>query len=179
MVIEEVNLRHTLTDNEMAALARSQSQAFGQLKALEDEISAIKKDYAGRLALSNANISNIASRVNTGWEMRSVRCLLLDERPEGYRLTVRTDTGHIAIWRKLNPEERQLKLNPEAPREFAFTALFPVDDATWNDVDVYQCPLYADEAEELRNVPFIELIPFVRRRVIEDGKTDPKGKKRQ
>ena len=33
--------------------------------------------------------------------------LLLDERPEGYRLVVRNN-GRVARRRKLNPEERQL-----------------------------------------------------------------------
>jgi hypothetical protein len=173
MVIEEVQLKHQLTDFEMAALARSQSQAFGKLKALEDEIAAIKKDYAGRLALSNAEISSIASRVNTGFEVRNIRCLLLDELPEGYRLTVRTDNGHVARRRKLNPEERQIKLTDTEPRSFTHQATLPVDDETW-DVDVTQILLYEDEAAELKDVPFIELTEWTARRALPEPR---KGKK--
>jgi hypothetical protein len=187
MQIENVMLKHSLTDGEMAALARSQAQSFGRVKALEDELNAVKKDYAGRIALAQAEVSGISSRVNTGFEMRDIRCLLLDERPEGYRLVVRLDNGHIARRRHLNPEERQLKLDMDATKigqgftatpskDLCFSALLPVDEESW-DVDVFQVGLYQDEADELKSIPGVELVPIIRHKLLGDGKPEAKDKK--
>lgn len=177
MVIEEVNLKHVLTDSELAGLARAQAQAIDKLKSTEADLAAIKKDFGGRIALANAEVGSISTRVNAGFEMRNIRCLLLDERPEGYRLVVRTDNGHIERRRKLNPEERQLKLSTEPPKPFAFSALLPVDDPTW-ETDIFQVALFADEADELRNVPHIELVAIVPRRAIEPPADKKDGKKK-
>jgi hypothetical protein len=176
MIIEEVQLRHDLSDNEMAGLARQQANAIEKLKVHENELGAIKKDYGGRIALAQAEIGSISSRVNQGWEMRNVKCLLCDERPEGYRLVIRTDNGHIARRRKLNPEERQIKLSTDAPRPMAFSVLLPVDDDGW-DTDFYECALYADEAEALRHIPDLEFKPIQHRRGLLEGPKDDKKKK--
>lgn len=176
MVIEEVSLKHVLTDNEMAGLARQQAQSYDKLKVLENDLAAIKKDYGGRIVLANAEVGSITSRVNSGFEFRNIPCILLDERPEGYRLVVRTDNGHIARRRKLQPEERQIKLSSEEPREYGFVATMAVDDETW-EPDVYEVPLYGDEAESLKGLPDVQLRPFTRRRAIEAGKDGKHGKK--
>jgi len=177
MVIESVSLKHVLTDFEMAALARSQAQAFDKMKVTENDLAAIKKDYGGRLALANAEIGSISARINTGFEHRNVPCLLLDERPEGYRLVVRSDNGHIAIRRKLEPHERQLKITTDEPREFEVIATMAVDDATW-EVDIFEVGLFADEADALKNCPDVQTRPFIRHRAIEAGAPQEDGKKR-
>lgn len=175
MVIESVSLKHMLTDFEMAALARSQAQAFDKLKVAENDLAAIKKDYGGRIALANAEIGSLSARINTGFEHRDIPCLLLDERNEGYRLVVRTDNGHIARRRKLNPEERQLKLSTDPPKHFEFVATMAVDDETW-DVDVYECGLYADEADMIRACPDVQLREFQQRRALLNAPDEKKGK---
>jgi len=175
MVIESVSLKHVLTDFEMAALARSQAQAFDKLKVTENDLAAIKKDYGGRIALANAEIGSISARINTGFEFRDIPCLLLDERPEGYRLVVRTDNGHIARRRKLNPEERQLKLSTEPGKRFEFIGTFAVDDETW-ELDIFEVGLYADEADQLKDCSDVQIRPFEHRRALLNAPEEKKGK---
>lgn len=161
MHIEVVSLRHELTDSELAALAKMQSNALGKKAAADAELAAIKKDFGGRIALAEAEVTNYSQSINTGWEMRNVNCILIDERPEGYRLVVRSDNGHIAKRRRLGPEERQMKIgdNPEL-RTFVASALLPVDDETWTETDVFQVPLYQDELDMLRLAkPVIQFAP--------------------
>jgi hypothetical protein len=186
MHIEEVSLRHELTDRELAQLAKGQANAIEKKTAAEGELGAIKKDYAGRIALAQAEVSNISQRVNAGWEMRSIKCLLIDERPEGYRLIVRTDNGHIAKRRKLNPEERQMKLVPpeeqRAERPLVASALLKVDDPDWHDADMAQVTFYEDEVEALRGaqppVEFVALNPRGTRQ-IEAAAADAKKRGRK
>lgn len=157
MHIEEVNLKHDLTDLEMAALARTQSQALGRKAAAESELGAIKKDFAGRIALAQAEVQNCSQSINTGWEMRNIKCLLVDERPEGWRLIIRTDNGHIAKRRRLEAHERQTKLftqeeaEAQPQRRYVASALLHIDDPDWHEVDAAQVPLYADEVELLKD----------------------------
>lgn len=161
MRTEDVNLRHDLTDSEMAKLAKAQANAIEKKSAAEAELGAIKKDYAGRIALADAEVSTISQRVNSGWEMRNVHCILADERIAGYRLTVRTDTGHVAKRRKLEPEERQMKITDMAPPPYAAFALLQVDDLDWHDADMVQVPFFGDEVDLLRNViPPIKFMPM-------------------
>lgn len=176
MLIEAVNLKHVLTDKEMADMARAQAQAIDRLNVAEGDLSAIKKQYAGTIALARAEIGSLSARVQTGFDMRNIRCLLLDERPEGYRLVVRLDDGHIAIRRRLEQHERQLKLTTDEPREFTHQATLKVDAEDW-DADVVQVLLYLDEAEELQRVGGIEVAEWTRRRALA-GPAEPKGKKK-
>lgn len=152
MHIEEVNLKHELTERELANLARQQSHALGKKAAAEAELGAIKKDFGGRIALAQAEVTNCSQAINTGWEMRNIKCILIDERPEGYRLVVRSDNGHVARRRKLEPHERQMNLaeQPQA-RDFYATAVLVVDDEDWK-TDVCAVPLYEDEFELLKAV---------------------------
>ncbi len=174
MHTEEVNLKHILTDQEMAGLARQQSSALGRKAAAEGELAAIKKDFGGRIALAQAEVQNCSQAVNTGWEMRNIKCLLLDERPEGFRLIVRADNGAVAKRRKLEPAERQMKLTDDPPREYFASALLPVEDEAWA-TDVCQVPLYQDEVELLRMAdPPIQFGPPPgRNRQIEAPASDP------
>lgn len=160
MHIEEVNLRHDLTDSELAGLAKQQSQALGKKAAAEAELAAIKKDFGGRIALAQAEVTNHSQSINTGWEMRNIKCLLIDERPEGYRLLVRVDNGHVAKRRRLEPQERQMTLTADEPRKFVASALLPVDDKEW-ETDMCQVPFYEDELEVLRRIqPPITFLPM-------------------
>lgn len=176
MTLEEVQLKHSLTDNEMAGLARKQANAIETLKVTKGDLDAIRKDYGGRIALAEAEIGSISGKVNAGWEMRSIKCLLVDERPEGFRLVIRTDNGHIARRRKLEPEERQMRLTTEPPKPLAFSVILPVDDEGW-ETDFFEAALYSDEADALRHVHGLEFRPIMNRRQLPEPDNKNKGKK--
>ena len=155
MHLEDVSLKYTLTDAEITALAREQVAAIGKVGTCEQELDSIKKDYAGRIAIAKAEVQTCCQAINTGWEMRNIKCLLIDERPEGYRLVVRTDNGHVAKRRKLDPSERQMNLREQvgaAHRTLVGSALLKVDDPDFKDHDNIQVPFYQDEMDMLRDV---------------------------
>lgn len=173
MHTEEIQLKHTLADSELAKLAKDQANAIERKKGLELEVISIKKDYAGRVAIADSEIAMFSARVNAGWEMRNVRCIIADHRPEDYRLVIRTDNGHIAIRRKLEPEERQMKLSTDAPRQYAAAAILTVDDENW-DVDAAQVPLYDDEIEILGKIrPAIQFLPLNKPGTLQLGAGEP------
>jgi hypothetical protein len=156
MTTEEVNLRHSLTDKELAALAKQQAEGLQQKRLAESEFESIRTVYKARITEAEALVQGISARVQSGFEMKNVRCMIANERPEGYRLVIRLDTGHIAIRRKLEAEERQIKLT-EVNEPFVAVALLPIDDPNWNDADVFQCPVRQDEFDALRLLPDIRM----------------------
>ena len=149
---DDLSIKHRYSDHEMAELARTQSRKLAEKGVLESELGAVKKDFAGRIETCDAQVKSLSARISANFEYRNQKCLLLDERPDGFRISIRLDTGRIVKRRKLSPEERQVELTTEEPEPYVAIAMLPVDDEDWHDVDLYQCPVKQDEFEALRGV---------------------------
>jgi len=175
MTTEEVNLRHSLTDKEMAALAKQQAEGLQQKRLAESEFESIRTVYKARITEAEALVQGISARVQAGFEMKNVRCMIANERPEGYRLVIRMDTGHIAIRRKLEQSERQIKFT-EVNDPYVAVAYLPIDDPTWNDADFFQCPVRQDEFDALRVLPEIKMADL---KPVKAELEAPKGSKKK
>jgi hypothetical protein len=164
----------------LEALEHPRAQEGFRRSTLEDELVSVKKMYASKQAEADAKVSGIATRISSGFEMRTVRCMLCDERPEGYRLTIRLDTGHVARRRKLEQHERQIVLTTEPPAPFVAIALLPVDDEGW-ETDVCQIQLRQDEFDTLRTIEGLtfDSAPAPVRGQIEGPKEEKKHKGRK
>ena len=152
MKAESVSLKHEYNDHEMASLSREISRSLSDKLTLEKELEGVRADYKARITGQDALIASLSARISCGFEMQTVKCLLLDERLEGYRLVVRTDNGHIVRRRKLEPQERQLALPDGPPPECVATARLDNDDESW-PVPSVQVPLYQDEYAALGELP--------------------------
>lgn len=156
MITESVSVRHTFDQRDLAEMARDQARVHGRIETLSLEYKGVAGDFKARIAGAAAEMSGLTARINSGFEMRSVDCLVLDEREEGYRFVVRLDTGHIVRRRKLAQEERQLTLTTKKPRQYVAAAILPVDDEEWK-VEAYLTRLYEDEFEALRKLPDVKM----------------------
>jgi hypothetical protein len=155
MTTEEISLKHKITDKEMAGLAREQSEALQNKSVAESDLKSITTAYKAKIEEAQAKVNGLSARIQSGYEFKNVRCIIANERPEGYRLTIRLDTGHIATRRKLDQAERQIKLT-EIHDPFVAVALLPVDDETW-ETDAYQMPVRQDEFDALRMLPDVKM----------------------
>ncbi len=166
MKTEDVSIKHLLTEHEVAQLAREQSRALGEVGVLESELSSIKKDYGSRADGLAAKIRGMSSKIESGFEIRSVKHLILDERPDAYRTLVRLDTGHISKRRKLEPHERQQTITEAEPKPYICSALLQVDDPAW-DVQAVQLHVHEDEFEARKGLPDVQFFPVEGRLSIE------------
>ena len=94
-------------------LARQAAQVF--------EIERHKKDVVKSLGaeIEHAHnlVANTAQKINAGYEMREVECLITLNRPKaGMKEIVRIDTGEIVREEAMTPEELQQAL-PFEPEE--------------------------------------------------------------
>ena len=156
MQTDQISMKHEYSDSEFAALSHDIANALHRKKNLDDELNSVKKDFQAQIAAQESLISSLSTRISSGFEMQLVKVLLLDERLEGYRLSVRTDTGHIYRRRKLEQAERQLTIADAPPKQYHCAVMMHVDDDQWK-VDIALVPLFEDEWDALRELPDVTL----------------------
>ena len=96
-------------------LARQAAQVY--------DIERQKKDVLKSLSAALEHAQNLAAgtvlKINAGYEMRDVECLITLNRPKaGVKVWVRVDTGEIVREESMTPEELQqsLPFEPDAPK---------------------------------------------------------------
>lgn len=146
-------LKYTFTPNELVDLAREQARELNKKSFLEDELDQIKQDFKSKLTRCEANVSDCTRRISAGYEMRSVRCLVLKFRPEHDKaIVIRTDSGEVLRVRKLSSEEKQLTLDGSDP--YLFHAGLCDEDGR-----EYIVQLTESEAKELEDVAELFALP--------------------
>jgi len=169
MRTEDISIKHQFAIQELADMGRDQADKLDRLGTLKAELDSVKKQYASQISEAEAGISRISTKVHAGWEVRNVKCFVIDERPEGYRLLVRSDDGHISKRRKLEASERQLTLSTDPPKQYVSVALLHVDDEGW-DVDAYEIPLYEEEFGAIRSLDVLALRDYKPVPALEEAK---------
>ena len=175
MHTEEVNIKHSITDKEMAALARLQSEQLQSRSVAERELESIRTAYKARIVEAEASVARTSAIIQAGFEMRNIRCIIMNERPEGYCTTVRMDTGHIVRRRKLEQAERQVKLT-EVYDPFVAAAVLVIDDEGW-DAENFQLLVRQDEFDSLRQLPDVKMVDLPKTRAALPEPKDDKKKK--
>lgn len=153
MTTDTINVRHNFEDSEMAELAREQSRHLNKQSELEQSLKAISAQYKADIEGEKAKIGGCSHRISQGWEMRDVPALLIRERPAGYGMTIRLDSGAIWKRRKLEEPERQMILTTEPPKPFFAVCILRVDDADWKNVEAFPMPVFEDEFDKLKGLP--------------------------
>lgn len=158
METDSIQIKHSFSDHELAKMGREQAEKIDRKSTLEVEFNGIKKQYASDIAAADTDIKKISARVYSGWEMRSINCLVLDHRHTGYRLLIRLDNAHIAKRRKLSVDEMQMKINTEKPPALTVIATLHVDAEDW-DVDATEVHLTDEEFERFKGLDIISVRP--------------------
>lgn len=164
------SVKYQFGQSELVDIARNQARLINEKMAAEDEFNNVKADYKATITKLDADVTKCTLRITSGYEMRSIKCLLLKFRPDkDSALIVRTDNGRVLKRRKLNEEEKQLTLTTAEPDQYIFEADF-YDDAAGDIAELVaeHVPLTAKEAAELRDAS-LTIKPL--RPLIEDGRT--------
>lgn len=156
METEKVNIRHSFTNSEQLVFGREQAQLLGKKDELESQLKSAKTQFQSQIDVCSASIRVVSNRLMTGYEMRDVDCIVMDNRILGYRHLVRIDTGHISRVRKLAPHERQMKIQESEPSAFAAIVMFPVDDNDY-EPDYVELHVTEEEFELIRNLPDLKI----------------------
>lgn len=169
------SVKYTFTRDELVAMAKDQARHLGERTRVEEEFDSIKAVNKSKLMRLEADISDCTRRISSGYEMRSVKCLVLKFRPDNdSALIVRTDNGRVLRKRKLDPEEKQIQLTTEPPLPYVFETDFYGDtESDVAEMFAEHVPLTQAEVDELKDA-LREMRPL--RKMIEDGKKKSAGK---
>lgn len=74
--IETIQCEVRYSDAECGALGVQAGRAQKEIEALEKQLASIKKDYASKIDTAKLKLSGIFSRLNDGFEMRPIECVV-------------------------------------------------------------------------------------------------------
>ncbi len=116
----EMSLRVDFTPPELLNLARKQAEAHGELNRAEEEKKAATAQLKARCEGISARISELAGKITSGFEYRTVPCeVSYDDPKPGLKTTYRLDTGEAVNVDPMSMAERQseLELAPGAAED--------------------------------------------------------------
>lgn len=173
MEISNELVRYNFSQAETVDLAREQARYFNERSAAEDQFNSVKADFKNTITKLEADINRCAQRVTSGYEMRTIRCLVLKSRPDNESLLIlRTDNGRVYKRRKMNADERQIPISTEPPELYEFEVdLYEDADGDIATEVAADVPLTAKEAKELKDIEGLRIRPLAKKL------TDGKGKK--
>lgn len=126
------SLKTNFTEKEKLTIGEAMANAVRERDRLESELTSIKKQYASDIDKQRAEITSLAERLNTGWEMRRVECEEVRDFNNGSVRVYRKDQGEstfitvdhpsgiqyqIVEERAMSAEERQMGLFEEGKGE--------------------------------------------------------------
>jgi hypothetical protein len=104
-------LRCLLTDDDKINAGKELAEATEELTSLSEDKSQVMADFKAKMAIQEAQISSLSSKLRSGYEFRNVECEIHFDKPEaGHKQIIRLDTGEVVLTEPLTEEEKQRRL---------------------------------------------------------------------
>lgn len=164
---EKLQIKYSFTRDEQLVIAKDLGRYNREKTRLDEELKAFKAGFNSNVARLDANIQDCSRWLDTGYEMRDIKCIVLKRRPDSESvLIVRLDNGRVYRKRKLADDERQMKIVVEGePVDFyTHEADFyeDTDDAMATEIAA-DCPLTSSEAMELSKIEGFKVRPLAKK----------------
>ncbi len=171
-------VKYVFSQPELIELSREQNRYFNERKEAEDQFASVRADYKNTTAKLEADINRVGQRVTSGYEMRTIKCIVLKSRPDNDSLLiVRTDNGRVYKRRKMNADERQIPISTEPPETYEWEVDLYEDSESDIAVEVASdVPLTAKEAKEFGEIEGFRIRPLSKK--LTDGKPQKDSKKK-
>jgi hypothetical protein len=163
--VDTIQVKYSFSNQETVDIAKEQGRHMQSMQRLEEEFDSVKSAQKTAVMRLEADISDCTRKIMSGYEMRNIRCLLLKARPDNDSLlVVRTDNGRVVSRRKMNADERQIKIGTEPPEAFTHeTDLFDDAEGDISVVVAEDVPLTRSEAKELGAVEGLRIRPIAKK----------------
>ena len=103
-------LKYFFTEAERAEASNAMAQAYLRRQVLEEELTHIKAQYKSDTTKLDAEISDNARKLNSGYEMRNTDCYAFMDRDKKVVIIRRSDTGEVVKMREMSTSELQMEL---------------------------------------------------------------------
>ena len=102
-------VKYIFNDREKAEIAADMAQKVSELQQTEDDKKAIMSDFKSKIDGIQANINNNATKLNSGYGMRSIKCEVVPNWKKKVWEYTREDNGKIAREKPMNSDDLQME----------------------------------------------------------------------
>jgi len=103
-------VKYVFSEDEKKEIATELAQKVSDLNQAEDEKKAINSDLKSRIDGLQATVNGSATKLNNGYEMRSIKCEVVPDYELKVFRYIRTDTNEIAKERRMSSDDLQMEL---------------------------------------------------------------------
>ena len=101
-------LKYHFTEKEIQEIASEMAQKIVNLQQAEDDLKAIKSDYKNQMDGIQAGINSAATKMTSGYEMRSVKCKVTPNYIARVWEYTRVDTGEMVKEKGMTSNDLQM-----------------------------------------------------------------------
>ena len=102
-------IKYLFTDEEKKEIAAEMAQKIVNLQQAEDDKKAITSDYKSQIDGIQAGINLTATKLTTGYEMRSTKCQVVPNYPKKVWEYIRVDTGLLVKEKGMTTNDLQME----------------------------------------------------------------------
>ncbi len=100
-------VKYEFDETEKKEMSVEMARKMSELQLKQDTKKAVMSDFTGQINGLDADLKDIASKLNTGYEYRNVKCEVRKDFETNKVHYMRTDTGEIVRTRKMRAEDSQ------------------------------------------------------------------------
>ena len=104
-------IKYTFTEKELREIAGEMAQKIVNLQQAEDDKKAIMSDYKSQIDGIQAGINSAATKMTSGYEMRSVKCQVVPDYDRKVWEYIRVDTGKCVKEKGMTSNDLQRKID--------------------------------------------------------------------
>jgi hypothetical protein len=88
------SVKYTFSGDEIRELGEALAREAQNVFDLRERKSSVTAELAGAIKLANGRVAELTNRINNGYELREVECMLMMETPRpGMKRIIRVDTN--------------------------------------------------------------------------------------
>lgn len=104
-------VKHVFTEDEKKEIATDMAQKVTELKEHEDSKKAVMSDFNSKIDAAKAHINSSATKLNNGYEMKTVKCEVVRDYELKIIKYIRTDNGEVGKEKPMSSDDMQMKLH--------------------------------------------------------------------
>jgi len=102
-------IKYIFTEEEKREIAGEMAQKIVNLQQAEDDLKAIKSDYKSQIDSIQAGINSAATKMTSGYEMRSMKCQVVPNYEKKIWEYIRVDTGELVKEKRMTSNDLQME----------------------------------------------------------------------
>lgn len=102
-------IKYVFTEPEKKDIANEMAQRIVNLQQAEDDKKAIMSDYKSQIDGIQAGINSAATKMTSGYEMRSTKCQVIPNYPKKVWEYNRVDTGELVKEKNMTSNDLQME----------------------------------------------------------------------